>query len=253
MTKKEKVSHGESAEGIKEKSASGGPEGSALGEAEEGATEAVSPPETEVPAEKRVELTEKELVELRKKAEERDEYFDLLLRTRADFSNYQKRIKRELEVAGRYATQDLVKALIPAMDHLSRAIKSASTSTAGEGGTNSGSLKKFLEGLQLIQNEFLKALEGVGVKNIEVTAGQLFNPELHEAFLEEENAQLPHHTILDLLEPGFILHDRVLKPAKVKVSRRLTTIEEKPSQQAPSPQKEAESQEGPKSKEGKTP
>ncbi|HHT9120898.1 MAG TPA: nucleotide exchange factor GrpE [Candidatus Hypogeohydataceae bacterium YC41] len=225
MTEKEKVGSGQS-----ESEGKGFPEGSALSEAEEGATEVKPAPEAELPAEKKVELTEKELAELRKKAEERDEYMDLLLRTRADFSNYQKRMKREMEMMGRYATQELVKALIPALDHLSRAIKSAEA-------TNSENLKKFLDGLQLIQNEFLKAMETAGVKKIEAATGQPFNPELHEAFLEEENAELPHHTVLEPLEPGFVLHDRVLKPAIVKVSRRPTPPEEK--QEVPSPQKEA--------------
>jgi molecular chaperone GrpE len=199
------------------------PEGSVTGEgeAEEGATEVIAPPEVEKPVEKKVEIAEIELAELRKKAVERDEFMDLLLRTRADFSNYQKRMKREMELTGRYASQEVVKALIPAMDHLSRAIKSAE-------GANSENLNKFLEGLRLIQNEFLKALEGAGLRSIEPTLGQPFNPELHEAFLEEENVELPHHTILELLEPGFVLHDRVIKPAKVKVSRRPVSAEERP-------------------------
>lgn len=236
--------------GEKEESASGGPGGTSpapgnpgtnqvRGEAEEGDTEAVPSPEAGPPTEKGVELTEKEFAELKKKVEERDEYLDVLLRTKADFSNYQKRMKRELESMGRYATQDLVKALIPAMDHLSRAIKSAGSSAAGERGTNSESLRKFLDGLQLIQNEFLKALEGTGVKNVEGTVGQPFNPEFHEAFLEEEDAQLPHHTVLETLEPGFILHDRVLKPAKVKVSKKSALHEKKPGQEAPPAKEES--------------
>lgn len=221
MTEKEK---GGSTAGEKEVPVRGVPVGPATGEAEEGAAEAPAPP-PEAAAEKTVELAEEELNALKKKAAERDEFLDLLLRTRADFSNYQKRMKRELEVMGRYAAQDLVKALVPALDHLSRAIKSTE-------GTNSENLKEFLAGLRLIQNEFLKTLEGVGVKDIEATAGQPFNPELHEAFLEEENTQLPHHTVLELLEPGIILHDRVIKPAKVKVSRRPAPPEEKPLQEA---------------------
>jgi len=240
--------------GEKEKStSSGGPEGTrsargkpttnqVRGEAEEGATEAVPSPEAGLPTEKRVELTEEEFAGLKKKVEERDEYLDVLLRTKADFSNYQKRMKRELESMARYATQDLVKALIPAMDHLSRAIKSAGShppQAEGERGTNSESLRKFLDGLQLIQNEFLKALEGAGVKNVEGTVGQPFNPEFHEAFLEEEDAQLPHHTILEMLEPGFILHDRVLNPAKVKVSKNPALHEGKPGQEAPPAKEES--------------
>ncbi|MFN3467219.1 MAG: nucleotide exchange factor GrpE, partial [Candidatus Brocadiales bacterium] len=126
MTEKKRASNEQSESsgntpGEEKESTLGRPEVPYPGEAEEGATEAVPAPEVAVPAEKRVELTEKELAELKKRAEERDEYLDILLHTKADFSNYQKRMKRELESMGRYATQELVKALIPAMDHLSRA------------------------------------------------------------------------------------------------------------------------------------
>ncbi len=206
-------------------------EGRPPAEAEEGATEV---PTAEV--EKKVDLTEKEWAELKKKAEERDEYLDLLLRTRADFSNYQKRVKRDLEFKERYAAQEVVKALIPAMDHLSRAIKSANESISAEMGKGSGNLKSFLEGIRLIQNEFLKALEVIGVKNIETSVGQPFDPELHEAVLEEQDPLLPDYTILEVLEPGFLLHDRVLKPAKVKVSRRpAPSPEEKSAEEVTTP------------------
>lgn len=188
-------------------------------QAEEGGAEK-APPAAE---EKKVELTEKELKDLLRKAEERDDYLDILLRTKADFQNYQKRVKKEFESLGRFAAQDIVQALLPVLDNFSRAIKSV-------GKTNSEGFGKFLHGIEIIRNQFLSALEGFGIKTIHVQEGQAFNPEFHEAFLEEEHNELPHHTILEEIEPGFLLYDRVLKPAKVKVSKR-TVTEEKPSEE----------------------
>ncbi|MGR3294708.1 MAG: nucleotide exchange factor GrpE, partial [Candidatus Bathyanammoxibius sp.] len=79
---------------------------------------------------------------------------------------------------------------------------------------------KFLHGVELIQDHFMKALGGLGVKAIHWQKGQVFDPELHEAVMEVENNGLPHHTVLEEIEQGFFLHDKVLRPAKVKVSRR---------------------------------
>lgn len=188
-------------------------------QAEEGGAEK-APREVE---EKKVELTEKELKDLLRKAEERDDYLDILLRTKADFQNYQKRVKKEFESLGRFAVQDIVQALVPVLDNFSRAIKSV-------GKTNSKNLEKFLHGVEIIQNQFLSTLEGFGVKTIHIQEGQAFNPEFHEALLEEEHNELPHHTILEEIEPGFLLHDRILKPAKVKVSKKVAA-EEKPSEE----------------------
>lgn len=163
--------------------------------------------------EKRVELGEKEFAELKKKAEERDDYLNMLLRTRADFQNYQKRMKKEVESLNRLAVQDVMSALLPVVDNLSRAVKSA-------GKDDSKALQKFLHGVELIQGQLLKVLEGFGVRPLHGQEGQAFNPELHEAVMEVENDELPHHTVLEEVEQGFFLHDKVLRPAKVKVSRR---------------------------------
>lgn len=176
-------------------------------EAEEGAAE-------KKPLEKKtVELVEEDFTELKKKAEERDEYFNLLLRTKADFQNYQKRVKKEIDALNRLAVQDVMHALLSVVDNLSRAIKSV-------GKDDSKALERFLHGVELIQDQFLKVLDNFGVKPIHGQEGQAFDPELHEAVMEVENDELPHHTVLEEVEQGFFLHDRVLRPAKVKVSKK---------------------------------
>jgi molecular chaperone GrpE len=172
------------------------------------------------------ELTEEEYTELKKKAEERDEYHGMFLRAKADFQNYQKRARKETEMLNRLAVQDVLNALLPVLDNLTRALKSV----GGPAGESTGkpavksdaqSLEKFLHGVELIQGHFIKALGGLGVKAIHWQEGQVFDPELHEAVMEVENNGLPHHTVLEEIEQGFFLHDKVLRPAKVKVSRRV--------------------------------
>ncbi len=164
-----------------------------------------------------VELTGEEYAELKKKAEERDEYHNMFLRAKADFQNYQKRARKETEMLNRLAVQDVLNALLPVLDNLTRAVKSVG---GPAGKPDAQSLEKFLHGVELIQDHFMKALGGLGVKAIHWQEGQVFDPELHEAVMEVENNGLPHHTVLEEVEQGFFLHDKVLRPAKVKVSRR---------------------------------
>jgi molecular chaperone GrpE len=165
-------------------------------------------------AEGPVVLTNEEIVDLKKKAEERDSYLDQLLRTRAEFMNYQKRMHKENESTAQFAIQNLILDLFPELDNFDRALKLAD---------NSKDIDKFVEGIKLIEDQLFKVLGKYGVKSIE-TAGKAFDPNLHEAVMEEENNELPHHTIVDELQKGFLLKERVIRPSKVKVSKR--TIEE---------------------------
>lgn len=160
-------------------------------------------------------LSKEEIADLRNKAEERDSFLDQLLRTRAEFMNYQKRVRKENESTAQYAIQDLILDLFPELDNFDRALKLADSSKDFE---------KFVEGIKLIEGQLFKVLAKYGVKSIE-TVGKTFDPNLHEAVMEEENNELPHHTIVDELQGGFLLKERVIRPSKVKVSKR--TIEEK--------------------------
>ena len=157
---------------------------------------------------------EEEIAVLRKKAEERDSFLDQLLRTRAEFLNYQKRVRKENKSTSQYAIQNLILDLFPELDNFDRALKLADSSK---------DFDKFVEGIKLIEGQLFKVLAKYGVKPIE-TVGKAFDPNLHEAVMEEENNELPHHTIIDEFQGGFLLNERVIRPSKVKVSRR--TIEE---------------------------
>lgn len=156
------------------------------------------------------ELTKDEIKEIIKKSLERDEFLDKLQRTRAEYLNFQKRKNKEIEEIRRFAIQDMVIALTSVLNNFSRAIQSVK---------ESNDFNKLLEGIRLVEDQFYKTLEGYGVKPIE-TVGKPFDPMMHEAVIEEEDNNHPHHTVIMELQKGFLLHDRVIRPAKVKVSKR---------------------------------
>ena len=169
------------------------------------------------------ELTKEEIVELKKKAEERDTYLDQLLRAKAEFVNYQKRVIKEHESTAQFAVQNLILDFLPELDNFDRALKLAD---------NSKDFDKFVEGIKLIEEQLFKVLGKYGVEPIE-TAGKAFDPNLHEAVMEEENNEIPHHTIVDEFQKGFLLKERVIRPSKVKVSKR--TIEEEGEKEEENP------------------
>ncbi len=160
------------------------------------------------------ELKEEELADLKKRAEERDSFLDQLLRNKAEFVNYQKRIIKENDATAQLAVRDLILDLLPELDNFDRALKLAD---------DSNDIAKFVEGIKLIEVQLFKVLGKYGVKSIETT-GKAFDPNLHEAVMEEENNEMPHHTVIAEFQRGFLLKERVVRPAKVKVSKR--TVEE---------------------------
>ncbi len=91
---------------------------------------------------------------------------------------------------------------------------------------SSKDIDKFVDGFKLIEEQLFKVLGKYGVEPIE-TVGKPFDPNLHEAVMEEENNEMPHHTIIDEFQRGFLLKERIIRPSKVKVSKR--TIEEEDS------------------------
>ena len=151
-----------------------------------------------------------DLEALRARAKERDEFLDLLQRTRADFANYQKRNQKEREQERRYQFGPLVLDLLPALDNLERA--TAAAQQAGEKGP-------LVQGVAMVQNQLLDVFRRHGVTVIDAQ-GKPFDPHLHEAVMQQRAADRPPNTVLQVLEKGFMHHDRVLRPAKVIVSTR---------------------------------
>lgn len=136
---------------------------------------------------------------------ERDELRDQVLRRRAEFENYKRRVERERQQQGQEAVADLLKALVPTLDHLDLAV-------VAEG--PEGSLR---EGLGLIRRGLLGTLEGRGLA-VDDPLGQPFDPERHQAVSHEESA-LPEGQVVRVLARGFAWRERLLRPALVVVSR----------------------------------
>ncbi len=152
-----------------------------------------------------------EMDRLARAASERDDYLEKLQRTAADFANYQKRIERERSQERRFGIQDFVTEVLSVLDNLSRAVASAEE-TARE----SDSL---LEGVKLVERQFEKILRDNGVVPIEA-GGKTFDPSLHEAVAREEREDVPDKTIVDVVRRGYRLHDRVIRPAQVRIAMR---------------------------------
>lgn len=138
---------------------------------------------------------------------ERDEFKALAQRTRADFENYQKRAQREAMQEKRYAHGPLAQDLLPILDNLDRAL--AAAKQVGEEGP-------LVQGVGMVQSQSVDALKRHGITRIDAQ-GQPFDPNLHQAVMQQPSDQ-PANTVLQVLEQGYMLHDRVLRPARVIVS-----------------------------------
>jgi molecular chaperone GrpE len=150
-----------------------------------------------------------DLEKLRAKAEERDQFLALLQRTQAEFENYQKRNQREREQEWRYRGESIARDLLGILDNLDRAIDAAHQAK------ESGPLVK---GVELVQTQFLDMLKRHGITIIAVEEGQPFDPNVHEAVMQKPSKDLPPNTVAQVFQKGFMLHDRVLRPASVVVS-----------------------------------
>lgn len=145
---------------------------------------------------------------LEKAEVERDQYLALVKTTRADFENYQKRVKRDQAEERKYATTGLAGDLLPTLDNLERAIQAARK--AGDEGP-------LVQGVAMVQTMLLDVLRRHGITRIEAQ-GQPFDPNLHQAVVQQPTAEMPPQTVAAVLEQGYRLHDRVLRPAQVAVA-----------------------------------
>ena len=135
------------------------------------------------------------------------------IRLLADMDNLRKRGEREKGETAKYAVTKFAQDVVGVVDNFERA---ASTVPA-EAAEKDPVLKSFLGGVLLAEREFLAVLERHGVTRVEAQ-GQPFNPHLHQAVMEREDASVPHGTVLQVFQPGFMIEDRCLRPAMVVVS-----------------------------------
>jgi molecular chaperone GrpE len=148
------------------------------------------------------------------KEEEAKETYDRLLRVSADFENYKKRSSREMEEFRKYANQSLLKEMLSVVDNLELAINSSSD------GKNAD--KTMIEGLNLTLNEILRVFEKFNVTPIEAQ-GKTFDPAFHEAVMREETDDYPENSVISEFQKGYLIHDRLLRPAMVVVAVPKTT------------------------------
>lgn len=132
---------------------------------------------------------------------------DLLLRERAEIENQRKRLQRDLEQARRFANERLLGDLLPVCDGLERGLAVETTD-----------IKALREGMDLTLKSLLKVAENNGLKQID-PLGQAFNPELHQAVSMVEAPQAAPNTVVSVMQKGYVLNDRLLRPALVMVAK----------------------------------
>lgn len=137
------------------------------------------------------------------------ETHDQLLRARADLENQRRRHLREKDELRKYATEQVVRDLMPAMDHFALALQSF------QGGTDVESLR---QGVEMIHRELIGVLQGNGLSEI-APAGQVFDPARHEAVATDNQPDREEGEVLEVLRAGWELNGRVLRPALVKVNK----------------------------------
>jgi molecular chaperone GrpE len=142
------------------------------------------------------------------------ELTDRLLRAHAEMDNLRKRTERDKEDMAKYAITKFARDVLSVGDNLQRAIAAVPAGAAEE----DPALKALIDGVAMTEREFLNALERHGVKRL-YPAGEPFNPHLHQAMTEVEDREVAPGTVVQVYQPGYILEDRVLRPAMVIVAK----------------------------------
>lgn len=176
-----------------------------------------------------IELLSTELQELKglheEKLAELAEQADAQLRLQAEFENFRRRSLKEKQESFKFGHQNLVKDLLSAVDNLERAIE--------HGGQNAGAeVQGILDGVQLVYREILGTLANHAVQEIDAE-GKAFDPAVHEAMGQIPDGNAAPNTVLQVLQKGYLIHDRMIRPARVIVSREPTAEEAAASSEAP--------------------
>ncbi len=136
---------------------------------------------------------------------------DRVLRLSAEFENYKKRKERESDEFKKFANETIFRQLLTVVDNLERAISSTKENLDD---------KSLLEGIKLTYKEIIKLFETFNVKVVEAE-NQLFDPNFHQAVTQEETNDFPENTVTKVLQKGYLLHDRLIRPAMVIVSKNI--------------------------------
>ncbi|MBL7085347.1 MAG: nucleotide exchange factor GrpE [Candidatus Omnitrophica bacterium] len=164
-----------------------------------------------------VTISAKEYQELIESSEQKQEYFDKLLRLHAEFENFKKRSFKDKEQFLKFANQGLICELIGILDNFERAFDSAN---------KMADFNLLHQGVEMILKQIHKLLEKNGVKRIECV-GKSFDPVQQEAIAHIETDEYPENTVVEEVQKGYLLEDRLIRPAVVKVSKKPEKDKEK--------------------------
>lgn len=156
----------------------------------------------------RIEELEEELEAVKAEAIANHERF---VRKAADLENARRRHQREKDDLTKYASESVLKDVVPVLDDLRRAVDHATTSGTGD-------LATLLEGLDMVSRKFEQTLARRGVKAV-TSLGKPFDPQFHEAIQQRPDDTVPHNTVVQEFQSGYTIHDRLLRPALVVVAQ----------------------------------
>ncbi len=191
------------------------PGGPTEGQASPAASQPAAVTEPEESSEVPAIILEQEITQLRSELEQAKqkecEYLSGWQRERAEFFNYKKRMEREQAQGGQNAFANAIRRYLDVADDFERALKSKNRPAEGEAATWAG-------GIELIHRKMLAAFEADGVKTID-TSGKFFDPNLHEAISNEDSPDHESGQIIEVVQPGYMLGEKVIRPARVRVAR----------------------------------
>ncbi len=160
----------------------------------------------ELNQENEIQLLVKENEELKAKIEEAE---NRILRLQADYENSRRRAKLDLAATEKYKSQSLITGLLPAIDNFERALQIEA---------DNEQTKSVLQGVEMVYRSLLDALKAEGAEQIEAV-GKEFDPNLHQAIMQVEDANFDSNIVVEELQKGYILKDRVIRPSMVKVNQ----------------------------------
>ncbi len=169
-------------------------------------------PEKEEP---KVTLSQKEYEELKAQAEKGKESHDQYVRTYAELENARKRFSKEKSELAKFANTELISAILPIVDNFDRALESLNESDSKELLTQN----PVLAGVELIRKQFHDFLDQQGVKSFD-SVGEKFDPHRHEALMEVEMEDKEEGIIVEEIQKGYYLRDRLIRPAVVKIAKK---------------------------------
>lgn len=135
--------------------------------------------------------------------------WDKFVRERADLENYRKRTQREKEELLKYGNESLIVELLPVVDNMERALDHADDDSASA----------VIEGVRMTLNMLQSALKKFGVTAVEAEKGTPFDPAVHQAMCQVDNAEVPGNSVVEIFQKGYLLNERLIRPAMVSVSK----------------------------------